>query len=69
MVEINGGNGTLTVTCGNTAFYGLHSYNYQIDSNTDASVLAADGYTVTRSDMTDNGDGTYTWTYTVAPNN
>ena len=37
------------------------------NTNTDASNLAADGYTVTRSAMTNNGDGTYTWTYTVAP--
>ena len=31
------------------------------------SQLATDGYTVTRSARVDNGDGSYTWTYTVAP--
>lgn len=61
------GNGTLTVTVNNNKeFCGLYSStNY---SGGDPSALAADGYTVTRSDMTDNGDDTYTWTYTVAPN-
>lgn len=60
------GNGTLTVTVSaNFAIaFNLYASNYQ---NSDASVLAADGYTVTRSDRTDNGDGTYTWTFTVAP--
>lgn len=74
------GNGTLTVTANSFSRYGLHaSSNYHVkfydsvnqvwleSNNSDASVLAADGYTVTRSDRTDNGDGTYTWTYTVAP--
>ena len=68
------GNGTLTVTVTAADFYGLYgNSNYASfggnpnnpDTNGDASVLAADGYTVTRSDRTDNGDGTYTWTYTV----
>ncbi len=62
------GNGTLTVTCKNSSLYGLYAYtNYDDVNNSDASVLAADGYTVTRSVRTDNSDGTYTWTYTVAP--
>ena len=74
------GNGTLTVTAKSANRYGFHaSGNYHdkiYDSvnqvwldpnNSDASVLAADGYTVSRSDTQDNGDGTYTWTYTVAP--
>lgn len=69
------GNGTLTVTVNAADYYGLYGRsNYASfggdpnspDTNGDASVLAADGYTVTRSDRTDNGDGTYTWTYTVA---
>ena len=61
------GNGTLTVTANSSGRYGLvGDNNYNDSSNSDASALAADGYTVTRSAMTDNGDGTYTWTYTVA---
>lgn len=72
-IQVNGmlklsGNGTLTVTANASSRYGLYaSSNYKIGNNSDASVLAADGYTVTRSDMTENQDGTYTWTYTVAP--
>ncbi len=64
------GNGTLTVTCNDSSRYGLYANtNYNDDNNSDASVLAADGYTVTRSARTDNSNGTYTWTYTVAPGN
>ena len=64
------GNGTLTVTALVSSRYGLqatNNYNVNNGTNSDASVLAADGYTVSRSDTQDNGDGTYTWTYTVAP--
>ena len=64
------GNGTLTVTAKSPSRYGLHAtnnYNDNNGTNSVASVLAADGYTVTRSDTQNNGDGTYTWTYTVAP--
>ena len=66
------GNGTLTVTATSTSRYGLlGSSNYNSNgtspNNSNASNLAADGYTVTRSAMTNNGDGSYTWTYTVAP--
>jgi hypothetical protein len=62
------GNGTLTVTANYADRYGLFaSTNYNDENNSDPSALAADGYTVTRSDRTDNADGTYTWTYTVAP--
>ena len=62
------GNGTLTVTANASSRYGLYaSSNYENSNNSDASVLADPGYTVTRSDMTDNPDGTYTWTYTVTP--
>lgn len=62
------GNGTLTVTVDNAENYGLYAVNYKDSYQfSDVSTLAAPGYTVTRSDRTDNGDGTYTWTYTVAP--
>ena len=62
------GSGTLTVTATSANRYGVcAASNYYNDNNSDASVLAADGHTVTRSDRTDNADGTYTWTYTVAP--
>ena len=62
------GNGTLTVTANESDLYGLYAYtNYKSGNNSDPSVLAADGYTVTRSATTNNPDGTYTWTYTVMP--
>ena len=62
------GSGTLTVTVDNADNYGLYAVNYYEPYHfSDVSTLAAPGYTVTRSDRTDNGDGTYTWTYTVAP--
>ncbi len=62
------GNGTLTVTANNSELYGLYAEtNYKDGNNSDPSVLAAPGYAVTRSATTDNGDGTYTWTYTVTP--
>ena len=74
------GNGTLTVTSTVANRYGLYSsinyYNFKYDyehqaelpaNNSDPGVLAAIGYTVTRSTGTNNGDGTYTWTYTVTP--
>lgn len=54
------GNGTLTLTANNVDRGGLWC---------NSGYGAADGYTVSRSDRTDNGDGTYTWTYTVAPAN
>ena len=69
------GSGTLTVTTNSSEMCGLlGALNYNPFNNdyttTDAldvtSLLAADGYTVTRSARTDNLDGTYTWTYTVA---
>ena len=72
-IQVNGtlklsGNGTLTVTANTSDRYGLYaSSNYQDGNNSDASVLAAPGYAVTRSATTDNLDGTYTWTYTVTP--
>ena len=69
------GNGTLTVTVYRNDYYGLMGNNYAYyggdpaSTNGDASVLAADGYTVTRSARTDNADGTHTWTYTVEQDN
>ena len=72
-IQVNGtlklmGSGTLTVTANTSNRYGLYAEtNYVIGNNSDASVLAAPGYAVTRSATTDNGDGTYTWTYTVTP--
>lgn len=70
-----GGSHTLTVTTSDSDDCGLWCNNYKPFNNghetTTAldvtSLLAAPGYTVTRSARTDNGDGTYTWTYTVAP--
>jgi len=60
------GNGTLTVTSTSSGRCGLYgSVNYKNSNNSDPAVLAADGYTVTRSACTDNGNYTYTWTYTV----
>ena len=70
------GNGTLTVTAKEADRCGIYgSTNYEYYSNLhdttgelDVSAqLAAEGYTVIRSARTDNADGTYTWTYTVAP--
>ena len=60
------GNGTLTVR--SKTEYGLHGANYAYDGGAggyDVDQLPATGYTVTRSTPTDNGDGTYTCTYTV----
>ena len=61
------GNGTLTVTGNAADGYGIAGSNYNPSASSNPSVLAADGHTVTRSATTDNGDGTYTWTYTVYP--
>ena len=64
------GSGTLTVTVNDNGSSGLMGVsNYFDGTSSDPSVLAAPGHTVTRSVCTDNGDGTYTWTYTVAPTN
>ena len=67
------GNGTLTVTSNNVNHVGIYGDNYTITNNNnavtdgtaDVSTLAAPGSTVTRSAMTNNNNGTYTWTYTV----
>ena len=62
------GSGTLTLTVNDADGYGIGAASYNYGTHSDASVLAADGYTVTRSDVTNNGNGTYSVTYTVAPN-
>lgn len=69
------GSGTLTVTVNYDERYGLYAdsnyYDWKYDdvndeelpaNNSAPSVLAAPGYTVSRSAI-----GTNTWTYTVAP--
>ena len=56
----------LTVTGNSSSRCGIRAKDYA--EGGDASALAATGYTVTRSAMANNGDGTYTWTYTVMPN-
>lgn len=77
------GNGTLTLTTKYKQTCGIFSGNNKPSNNnwetTDVSVDMTDmlggidsnsqRYTVVRSPRTDNGDGTYTWTYTVAPKN
>lgn len=71
------GEGTLTVTSRNTSDCGILSTNYTTSNNSNTTtteldvtdLLAAPGYNVVRSKRTDNPDGTYMWTYTVAPKN
>lgn len=63
------GNGTLTVTVKGKNEIGLRgtsNYKYVYGAEKNVSNLAADGYTVSVSEMTNNNDGTYTWTYTVS---
>ena len=67
------GNGTLTVTSTTASHVGIYGDNYKTTNNNnavtdgtaDVSALAATGSTVTRSAVTNNNNGTYTWTYTV----
>lgn len=70
------GNGTLTITSKSPYECGIRGLNYKAISNSYATTtqldvseqLAAPGYKVIRSARTDNAaDGTYTWTYTVSP--
>lgn len=70
------GNGTLTVTSNLDETCGLWGDNYAPTTNDYLTTTALDvsqrlramiGYTVIRSDRTDNPDGTYSWTYTVTP--
>ena len=59
-----GGTHTLTVTTAGSSFYGIFgSINYY---NNDISNLAEDGCTVTFDGGVNNGDGTWTFTYTVS---
>ncbi|MBO7117782.1 MAG: hypothetical protein J6V81_03805 [Bacteroidales bacterium] len=57
------GNGTLTIACKSDRYYGIYSSNY----NGDLDAIAAEGYTVTRSDRF-NYNRKSAWTYTVTPN-
>ena len=62
---------TLTVTTNNYedvfGICGRENYdNYNYPNLTD---LEADGFTITRSEVTENEDGTYTWVYTITPPN
>lgn len=70
------GNGTLTLTVNSTMNCGIAALNYKYDVSNQSDItselnvttqLSADPTktTVIRSARTDNGDGTYTWTYTV----
>ena len=60
------GNGTLTVISNDDHARGLLSSDYK--NYGDVSKITADGYTVTVTES-NNGDGSYTWVYTVAPVN
>ena len=69
------GNGSLTIKVNNPDNCGLYGNNYTSSNNNHdttteldvSAALAAPGYKVTRSARVDNSDGSYTWTYTVAP--
>jgi len=61
------GNGTLTVTSRSSGRYGIYGSGNYNDNNSDPAVLPAEGYTVTRSDRVNSGNGYYTLIYTVAP--
>ena len=79
-LSCTGASATLTITARSNGTCGISAANYRSDiensnpswnywdTTTELDVttqLATPGYTVTRSARTDNGDGTYTWTYTV----
>lgn len=62
------GNGTLTITSSESSYgceKGLRCYGYS--STNPGRPTAADGYELTISAGTDNGDGTTTWVYSVRP--
>ena len=75
------GNGTLTITTADPDNCGIIAANYPATDEAAKSTDAYEfpystgglgkkyAYIVTRSARTDNGDGTYTWTYTVTPRN
>lgn len=59
----------LTVTTNDECYSGIYGCaNYYNGPSGSVNALAADGFKVTRSDPKDNNDGTYTWVYTVSPN-
>ena len=65
-LKTTGSEQKLTVTANRLTYsgiYGFENYNRGIES--DVNALAAEGFTVSRSDRVDNNDGTYTWVYTV----
>lgn len=62
-----GGTYTLTVTTNDEDYHGLYGDTNYCDSDSPVSNLAADGFSVSRSETKYNPDGTYTWVYTVTP--
>ena len=67
-----GGTHKLTVTAQIDEFLnqkGLKAQNYDPFDEQETSALAANGYSVTLTSEKDNGDGTGTYVYTVAPAN
>lgn len=68
-LKTTGSGQKLTVTANRFTYSGIYGYtNYDRGIESDVNALAADGFTVTRSDPVDNHDGTFTWVYTVSPN-
>lgn len=63
-LRCTGTSATLTITCKDARYSGILAQNFPTNT-ADYSVLAATGYTISRTGGS-NGDGTYTWTYTVA---
>ena len=63
------GEGTLTVTAPNDNPYPTYVQQYSkgISYGSNGRVAAQYGYILTVTDVQDNGDGTSTWRYTVAP--
>ncbi|MBO4244162.1 MAG: hypothetical protein J5882_03785, partial [Bacteroidales bacterium] len=63
------GDGTLFITCPihSDDRKGLCANNYNHTNNSTTDALADDGYKVTLKSTTNNNDGTYTWEYTVEP--
>lgn len=71
-LSTTGGTYKLTVTCQIDEDYnlkGLSARNYSVFSDQDPAGLAGEGFTVTLSSEKNNGDGTGTYVYTVAPAN
>ena len=68
-LKTTGGTNTLTITCRKDDWdrKGIQAKNYVYFNSQDASNLAADGFSVTLTSSTTNGDGTWTYVYTVAP--